>query len=126
VTLFGALNNPNLICVEVDNLAYSNANWSSGIDAQTSFNENCGSLSIDDVSTFDNVKLFPNPSSGQFSINGLQQDSTVNIYDINSKLILNKIVNNNETINLDNTTPGLYFINISNQEGSTVKKLIIQ
>ncbi|WP_052823425.1 T9SS type A sorting domain-containing protein [Neotamlana sedimentorum] len=127
VTLFGALNNPNLLCIEVDNLAYSNTNWSSGIDAQTSFSEDCdGTLSIEEVSVLDNVKLFPNPSSGQFSINGLQQDSKVKVYDINSRLILSKTVSNNETINLANTTAGIYFINISNQAGSTVKKLVIQ
>lgn len=126
VTLFGALNNPNLLCVEVDNLTYSNANWSSGIDAQTSFNENCGSLSIDDVSALDSVKLFPNPSSGQFSINGLQEDSMVKVYDINSRLILSKTVSNNKAISLAKATAGIYFINISNQSGNTVKKLIVQ
>ncbi|VAV83344.1 Internalin-like protein (LPXTG motif) Lmo0331 homolog, partial [hydrothermal vent metagenome] len=40
VTTFIATNNPNLTCIEVDNAAYSTANWTN-IDAQTSFSENC-------------------------------------------------------------------------------------
>ncbi|MGH1386814.1 hypothetical protein [Kordia sp.] len=37
---FSATQNPNLTCIEVDDAAYSTANWSF-IDSQTSFNENC-------------------------------------------------------------------------------------
>ena len=33
-------NNPNLTCIEVDNAAWSTANWT-GIDSQTSFSEDC-------------------------------------------------------------------------------------
>ena len=46
--------NPNLTCIEVDNVAWSTANWTSAnlsIDTQTSFSTNCGNpctLSIDD------------------------------------------------------------------------------
>jgi len=39
-SFFNALNNPNLTCIQVDNVAYSNANWTS-IDAQTNFSLNC-------------------------------------------------------------------------------------
>ena len=39
-TVFEALNNPNLTCIEVDDVAYSNVNWTS-IDLQTSFSLNC-------------------------------------------------------------------------------------
>lgn len=33
--------NPNLSCVDVDNAAWSTANWTSHVDATTSFSENC-------------------------------------------------------------------------------------
>ncbi|WP_420573987.1 hypothetical protein [Kordia sp.] len=39
-TSFSATLNPNLSCIQVDDAAYSTANWS-GIDAQTSFSESC-------------------------------------------------------------------------------------
>ena len=37
---FDVTNNPNLTCINVDDAAYSTANWTD-IDAQTSFNEDC-------------------------------------------------------------------------------------
>jgi len=37
---FNVINNPNLTCIEVDNPAYSTANWTN-IDAQASFRTNC-------------------------------------------------------------------------------------
>ncbi|AXG67857.1 internalin-J [Kordia sp. SMS9] len=41
VTTFFALNTPNLTCVQVDNVAYSAANWSN-VDAGINFSANCG------------------------------------------------------------------------------------
>jgi hypothetical protein len=37
---FSALDNPNLSCIEVDDVAWSNANWAD-IDPQTTFSEDC-------------------------------------------------------------------------------------
>jgi len=37
---FCAFNNPSLTCIEVDDYAYSTANWTQ-IDSQTSFSEDC-------------------------------------------------------------------------------------
>jgi len=33
--------NPNLSCIQVDDVAYSNANWSARKDATAYFSENC-------------------------------------------------------------------------------------
>src|SRR5690606_23449167 len=40
ITNFFAQNNPNLLCIEVDDEDYSTTNWAN-IDSQTSFSENC-------------------------------------------------------------------------------------
>jgi endonuclease I len=40
---FSTIGNPNLTCINVDDAAYSKANWTN-IDAQTSFNEDCSSV----------------------------------------------------------------------------------
>ncbi|MCV2485799.1 T9SS type A sorting domain-containing protein [Flavobacterium sp. SH_e] len=37
-------NNPNLTCIQVDNVTYSNANWASKIDATANFNNECANL----------------------------------------------------------------------------------
>ena len=38
---FYAFDNPNLFCIQVDLVNYSNSNWSSYIDPQAYFSENC-------------------------------------------------------------------------------------
>ncbi len=39
-------NNPNLKCIQVDNKAYSDANWSTKKDATASFSENCNKVAV--------------------------------------------------------------------------------
>ena len=41
MTGFNAFNNPNLACIEVDDAAWSTANWTN-IDTQSFFSEDCG------------------------------------------------------------------------------------
>jgi PKD repeat protein len=40
-TVFNAINNPNLVCVDADNSAYMNTNWGSAIDATANYSGNC-------------------------------------------------------------------------------------
>ena len=51
IQTFNASNNPNLNCIEVDNLSWSNSNWtvSEGhIDTQHFFSENCNETEIEE------------------------------------------------------------------------------
>ena len=41
ITYFDATNNPNLYCLEVDDVNYSTTNWSTGIDPQAAFGVDC-------------------------------------------------------------------------------------
>jgi Leucine-rich repeat (LRR) protein len=41
LTAFSTLNNPSLSCIEVDDVAYSTASWSGGIDAGMYFSTSC-------------------------------------------------------------------------------------
>ena len=43
LTSVNFINNPNLTCIQVDNKAYSDANWSNK-DASTSYSENCNKI----------------------------------------------------------------------------------
>jgi hypothetical protein len=42
-TLFNALNNPNLTCIEVDDATWSTANWAN-VDSWSSFSTNCANI----------------------------------------------------------------------------------
>ena len=41
ITVFSSKSNSNLACIQVDNKAYSETNWSAGKDATASYSENC-------------------------------------------------------------------------------------
>ena len=57
---FYALDNPNLSCVEVDDMNWSNANWAEYVDPQVSFSEDCNNdcsntSSLTELSTSKNL-----------------------------------------------------------------------
>lgn len=125
ITDFSAENNPDLYCIEVDSAPYSTALWSSDIDAQASFSEDCSTLTVDEVSLTDTLSLYPNPASEVFYIKGLQEDTQINVYDINGRNILSTNINNRQPVNVSQIPSGIYLVNIKNNTGETVKKLIV-
>ncbi|WP_411895367.1 T9SS type A sorting domain-containing protein [Winogradskyella sp. A2] len=77
-------------------------------------------LSINDVEAQQiKAKIFPNPSSDFIEIYGLDQTHTFGLYDILGKEIKKGILSNNDIINIQNLTNGMYFLKLEN--GNTVK-----
>ncbi|WP_010177319.1 leucine-rich repeat domain-containing protein [Aquimarina agarilytica] len=62
--------NIDLDCIEVDDVAYSNANWQGIKDSATQFSEDCGAgLSITDFELASNTSVFPIPVIDDLTIN---------------------------------------------------------
>lgn len=75
----------------------------------------------------DTVKVYPNPSKGRFTIEGIQKNTRIRILDINGKPIT-KFTSTGlkQDINIENLPKGMYLILISDANNSTLtKKLII-
>jgi hypothetical protein len=67
-------------------------------------------LSIENL-FYNGVSIQPNPSNGNFVINGLEQGSTFTIYDMNGKVILTKIVDAQiQEVKLENVHSGIYYL----------------
>ena len=82
IDTFFAYENLNLICINVDNAAYSTANWTD-IDAQTNFSEDCATLSISENSlNVVDVSIYPNPTSKYININTTKNIQNIEIYDL--------------------------------------------
>jgi Secretion system C-terminal sorting domain len=104
--------NPNLSCIQVDNAAYSNANWLGIKDATASYNTICNTLSIDQA-VYATMTLYPNPSKDIVNLTGLSQGDKIVITDFSGKTILTKIVNQeNEVISTASFTAGLYIVSV--------------
>jgi len=70
------------------------------------------------------VSIYPNPSNGMFNITGVEEQSTIRLFNtFGEELHVNDLISNS-TINLTNQPNGVYFIRINTNGTSVVKKLI--
>ena len=122
-TVFVANNNPNLTCIEVDDVAYSTTNWKNFVDSTASFSLNCSTVSINEQ--FSNVSLimYPNPTSDQLTIELGEKLESIVISNISGKVVKYYVPNNN-TVNVSDLTKGVYFLQLQTTEGLISKKFI--
>ena len=122
---FNATNNPNLNCISVDNVAYSDANWTN-IDAQTLFSENCSTLSSTDFVLAEAIQLYPNPANTDVTIKiPLGKDiSAIEIYNLLGKKIPTSSFRNN-ILNVSHLSSGVYLLYIGIDTQTVIKKVIV-
>ncbi|MBP6693710.1 MAG: T9SS type A sorting domain-containing protein [Saprospiraceae bacterium] len=74
------------------------------------------------------IKIFPNPTSGDFTITSEDVMSSVDVYDIHSNKILHQITDTNKTsISLLQQHSGIYFVHIryKNNKQHAVRKIVL-
>lgn len=78
--------------------------------------------SIDEVSAFDGVNLYPNPNNGTFTIDNLGDGTEVKVLTTSGQVIYSSVAYQTENVNLDMGLPsGIYFVQLVN--GSTQKMI---
>ncbi len=84
---------------------------------------------ISPVDIFNNIALYPNPSSGKVTISTRlagTNNATVAIYNMLGQIIQIQRINQNQTtLNLENQPNGMYYINVATGGKETVKKLVL-
>jgi hypothetical protein len=84
-------------------------------------------VSVDENSKNENFNLFPNPFSTIVTINQMEDNSTLQIFDISGSLVYTSpLKSTTESINLDFLPKGIYCVNVKNAKFDTIatKKLI--
>jgi hypothetical protein len=123
---FSASINPNLACIQVDNITYSANNWGA-IDATSTFNTNCGFLSTIRTNSLEGLRAYPNPTTKNITLDfgKLYQETNIQITNLTGQNILNKSLQNssNTTLELEGTA-GVYFVRIQTEEGAATLKVI--
>lgn len=129
MTLFSAIGNSNLQCIEVDNVTYSTSNWTS-IDAGASFSTSCPNpclVSLDENSNKSTLMIYPNPTSGQLSIS-LEEAKTGVLRVLNSlgQVVLEDTFDGVTELNIALDGPaGIYFLQIE-FDGQVITKKVVK
>ncbi len=125
-----ASGNPNLSCIQVDDVAYANSqvcedindgNWCK--DETAVYSEEC-ILGITEQNLQEAIQLYPNPVKDVLQIrteNGIAINR-VYVYDVMGKRLLETI--NVKQIDVSAFTSGLLFVKIETENGYVVKKAV--
>ena len=80
-------------------------------------------LGVSEFSIQLSLQLYPNPTTGGFSIDSNQEINNVNVYDLQGKLI--KSFNEDRSIYyIDEFASGIYFLDIETEHGKIVRKIV--
>jgi hypothetical protein len=81
-------------------------------------------------SALENLKVYPNPSPGEFTIafNRIVESARIRITDINSRIVFERTISNQDQLRLDPqlNESGVYLIFIEEKDQRIVKRLVIQ
>ncbi|MCB0464238.1 MAG: T9SS type A sorting domain-containing protein [Aequorivita sp.] len=121
-----AQNNPNLECIQVDDVIYANnqiCNEPNGTgwckDETASYSESC-LISIEDFTTAD-FKLFPNPTGNLLNIQSKENIESVKIYSTQGMLVKES---SSKTIDVSHLSAGMYFAQITSNGKNFTKKFL--
>ncbi|MGJ8684613.1 MAG: T9SS type A sorting domain-containing protein [Nonlabens sp.] len=120
------LNNPGLTCIEVSDVPYMNANFTSNIDPTAAFNANCSTASVDDFEV--SLKMYPNPAVDQVRITASDSNiENVSIYDMMGRLVKQvelATVSSSYQLNVQELNSGQYLLVIDTNNGRAAETLI--
>ena len=132
-TLFSALNNPVLTCIEVDNASWSTTNWTN-IDSTASFNEDCSGgvtyvpdngfeqalIDLGYDTSMDNYVITANITGiTNLDLSNKSISSLTGIEDFESLVVLNVSDNNLHALNVYNS-PGLKVLTANNNNLTSI------
>ncbi|WP_417430298.1 T9SS type A sorting domain-containing protein [Halpernia sp.] len=119
ITTFNATVNPNLTCIQVDDIAYSTSNWLNK-DSWATYNINCNYMSVSDIQK-SKLKLYPNPVKNTLNIQTENKFQKIEIYSINGQLI--KTSFQKET-NVSELPKGNFLVTVTTDKGVQTEKII--
>jgi hypothetical protein len=73
-----------------------------------------------------NLKVYPNPTTGVLYIEGIIEGSKIEISDAGGHIVFHTEAIGNQTIDLGQQASGLYTIRITNNEFTTIRKVMVE
>ncbi|MEI6488399.1 MAG: T9SS type A sorting domain-containing protein [Bacteroidota bacterium] len=81
-------------------------------------------IGIEELTKNNDFNLYPNPSSGQFTILLPSDNAIISVSDLLGQQIL-KTQTAEKTLNLELDNNGIYFVQVTTKQGTTTRKLIV-
>ncbi len=66
--------------------------------------------------------IYPNPTADMLHIRGIEKATNVTLYDLKGRMIVNKTLMEDGTININNLTEGTYLLQVGNETMKVIKK----
>ncbi|WP_445721438.1 T9SS type A sorting domain-containing protein [Flavobacterium sp.] len=123
VAYLSANNNPNLSCIQVDDVAYSAASWVNK-DTTASYSINCA-LSANDFEFYKQVTIFPNPAKDHFQVD-LENSLELKAITVYNNLGQQVATTNSSKVNTSSLSKGMYYVEIVTNSGKANKKIIVE
>lgn len=122
ITNFSSTNNQNLLCIQVDNVNYSNNNPSWYKDSFANYNTECNYMSVTELDKNSTI-FYPNPIKDFLTIQVANDFHKAEVYSINGQLIKTF---NSKSLNLADLPKGNYIIKVFTTEKIISGKVIKQ
>jgi len=106
------------------------SNPSKPVGSGSTVTTDCFSAGINEIKTNDNVSIYPNPTSGIFTLSYNSQLSILNsqfkIYDVTGREVYTQAINNSTqlTIDISQLSKGIYFYQLTNHSETYRGKLV--
>ena len=119
MALFGASSNPDLTCIQVDNVTYSRDNWTN-IDPQVRYKLNCKNPFFRQQ----DISIYPNPTKGLITIDSSRPDSllSIEVYTTLGRQVNVKTIDKN-SVDLSHLQKGTYIV-VMRYDKERVSKII--
>jgi len=89
-------------------------------------NQEAVTTGINEISN-NSVSLFPNPVTNELTINNIRKNSIIAIYDLNGRLLINKIAKSPiEKIDVSSLSNGVYLIKVTDKKTNKTNKFVKQ
>ena len=80
---------------------------------------------IDDINT-SAINLYPNPANTTVTVDGIEGEALVTIVDMNGRTVFSEKTVSSITIDLGGMAKGAYFVHITGENSSAIRKLIVK